>query len=189
MKKFGLKTQGRDQRAGVDNLQTNGGSSLAISKAIRNLKKKVEPTINVKVIKWVILQSWASWFNQESFYSNNLNSMTLNWTVKIRLMSNRRRKLIAQRKVAVSHSIRISHLASDNNTKAANIATQIWKKGLIRSNVKILETSCLLMQNLVSFASMTLIPWSKWPTKLMMLAVSLEIRSNLITLSKVFRDP
>ena len=127
MKKFGLKTQGLDQRAGADKLQTRGGSSLAISKVTRNWKTKVEPITNAKV--YIKSLPWANWYNQESSSSNSPNLTARNWTIKIDMLRNRRRKASALRKVAVFPSIRISHLASANNTKSVPIATQFWRLG------------------------------------------------------------
>lgn len=133
MTKSGLKTQSHDRGAGVDKLHTNGGSLMAILKATRNLE--TNPDIMEPPQK-LISRSWAKFYNHKLFLTNFQNITSGNWTRPsniLRSQVNRGRKALAPRKFPVIHLIRISHLASVNNT----VATQTWRKDWNRSNARI----------------------------------------------------
>ena len=63
MTKSGLKTQSHDRGAGVDKLQTNGGSLMAILKATSNLEKN--PNKIMEPPQKLINQSWAKCYNHK----------------------------------------------------------------------------------------------------------------------------
>ena len=150
MTKSSLKTQSHDRGAGVDKLQTSGGSLMAILKVTRNLEKNRNKSMEPP--QKLINRSWAKCYNHKSFLTNFQMFTAPNWTRPsniLRSQRNRGRKASAPRKFPVIHLIRINHLASVNNT----VATQTWRKDWNRSNarIRVLTTWCLLMPNLGSF--------------------------------------